>query len=173
MRTTLQQCSLLFKRTFTLPGLWPVRHHRQSQNHRVVGVGRDLCGSSGPTPLPKQGHLQQAAQDLVHAGFEYLQRRRVHSLPGQPVPVSGRQSHLGQQSIHTRQPALPTSLLLPSVFTEKLSSPHQRRAEAAPPAFVLYPALRLPPHGAAAEGEAVACPSAALMHPQQGHGDDW
>jgi len=31
----------------------------------MVGVGRDLCGSSSPTPLPKQGHLQQAAQDLV------------------------------------------------------------------------------------------------------------
>jgi len=28
------------------------------QNHRIVGVGRDLCGSSSPTPLPKQGHLQ-------------------------------------------------------------------------------------------------------------------
>jgi len=31
----------------------------ESQNHRMVGVGRDLCGSSGPTPLPKQGHLEQ------------------------------------------------------------------------------------------------------------------
>ena len=50
-------------------------------------VGRDLCGSSSPTPLPKQGHLQQAAQDLVQAGLEYLQRRRPHNLPGQPVPV--------------------------------------------------------------------------------------
>jgi len=30
----------------------------ESQNHRMVGVGRDLCGSSSPTPLPKQGHLQ-------------------------------------------------------------------------------------------------------------------
>jgi len=48
----------------------------ESQNHRMLGVGRDLCGSSGPTPLPKQGHLQQAAQDLVQAGLEYLQRRR-------------------------------------------------------------------------------------------------
>jgi len=36
----------------------------ESQNHRIVGVGRDLCGSSSPTLLPKQGHLQQAAQDL-------------------------------------------------------------------------------------------------------------
>jgi len=52
----------------------------------MVGVGRDLCGSSSPTLLPKQGHLQQAAEDLVQAGLEYLQRRRLHNLPGQPVP---------------------------------------------------------------------------------------
>ena len=58
----------------------------ESQNHRIVGVGRDLCGSSSPTRLPKQGHLQQAAQDLVQAGLEYLQRRRLHNLPGQPGP---------------------------------------------------------------------------------------
>ena len=57
-----------------------------SQNHRMSGVGRDLCGSSSPTLLPKQGHLQQAAQDLIQAGLEYLQRRRLHSLPGQPGP---------------------------------------------------------------------------------------
>ena len=59
----------------------------ESQNHRIVGVGRDLCGSSRPTVLSKQVHLQQAAQDLVQAGLEYLQRRRLHNLPGQPVPV--------------------------------------------------------------------------------------
>jgi len=36
------------------------RGHRitESQNHRMVGVGRDLCGSSSPTLLLKQGHLQ-------------------------------------------------------------------------------------------------------------------
>ena len=63
-------------------------HHcwLESQNHRMVGVGRDLCGSSSPDLLPKQGHLQRAAQDLVQAGLEYLQRRRLHNLPGQPVP---------------------------------------------------------------------------------------
>jgi len=49
----------------------------------MFGVGRDLCGSSSPTHLPKQGHLQQAAQELVQAGLEYLQRGRLHSLPGQ------------------------------------------------------------------------------------------
>jgi len=58
-----------------------------SQNHRMVRVGMDLCGSSSPTPLPKQGHLEQAVQDLVQAGLEYLHRRRLHHLPGQPVPV--------------------------------------------------------------------------------------
>jgi len=41
-------------------GLNHFNDHRitESQNHRIVGVGRDLCGSSSPTPLPKQGHLQ-------------------------------------------------------------------------------------------------------------------
>jgi len=58
-----------------------------SQNHRMVGVGRDLCRSSSPTLLPKEGHLQQAAEDLVQVGLEYLQRSRLHNLPGQPVPV--------------------------------------------------------------------------------------
>jgi len=46
----------------------------------MFGVGRDLCGSPSPTPLPKQGHPEQVAQDLVQAGLEYLQRRRLHSL---------------------------------------------------------------------------------------------
>jgi len=59
----------------------------ESQNHTMLGVGRDLRGSSSPTLPPKQGHLQQAAQDLVQAGLKYLQRRRLHHLPGQPVPV--------------------------------------------------------------------------------------
>ena len=60
---------------------------KESQNHRMLGAGRDLCGSSSPTPLRKQGHLQQAAQGLVQVGLEYLQRQRIHSFSGQPVPV--------------------------------------------------------------------------------------
>ena len=39
-----------------------------------------------PNPLPKQGHPEQAAQHRVQAGLEYLQRRRLHNLPGQPGP---------------------------------------------------------------------------------------
>jgi len=42
-----------------------IRNFTESQNHRMVGDGRDLCGSSNPTLLLKQGHLQQAAEDLV------------------------------------------------------------------------------------------------------------
>ena len=38
-----------------------------------------------PNPLPKQGHPVQAAQDLVQVGLEYLQKRRLHRFPGQPV----------------------------------------------------------------------------------------
>ena len=37
-------------------------------------------------PLPKQGHPEQAAQHRVQVGLEYLQRRRLHNLPGQPGP---------------------------------------------------------------------------------------
>ena len=61
----------------------------ESQNTRMVEVGRHLQRSSGPSPLLKQGHLQPAAQDHVQVAFEYLQGWRIHSLPGQPVPVLG------------------------------------------------------------------------------------
>ena len=39
-----------------------------------------------PNPLPKQGHPEQAAQHRGQAGLEYLQRRRLHNLHGQPGP---------------------------------------------------------------------------------------
>jgi len=57
----------------------------------MVGLGKEFYGSSSPTPLPKQGHLQQAAQDLIQAGFEYLQRRRLHNLSGQSQERSHKQ----------------------------------------------------------------------------------
>jgi len=41
----------------------------ESQNHRILGVGRDLWLSPSPNPLPKQGHQQQAAQHHVQAGL--------------------------------------------------------------------------------------------------------
>ena len=45
----------------------------------MVEVGSDLRGSSSPTPLKKQGHLQQAAQDRIQAGFEHLIQRDCDS----------------------------------------------------------------------------------------------
>ena len=53
----------------------------------MAAFGRDFIESSGPTHMPKQGYLEQIAQDLVQEGFEYLQRRRICSLSGQPVPA--------------------------------------------------------------------------------------
>ena len=58
-----------------------------SQNHRIVDIGRDLWGPSSPTPMPKQGHLEQDAQDHIQEDFEYHRRRRLHNPSGQPVPV--------------------------------------------------------------------------------------
>jgi len=42
----------------------------ESQNGRGW---KGPLGSSSPTLLPKQGHLQKAVEDLVQAGLEYLQ----------------------------------------------------------------------------------------------------
>ena len=53
----------------------------------MVGVGKDLWRSSSPTLLPKQGQLEQAAQDHVQVGLEYLLRRRLHNPSRQPLPV--------------------------------------------------------------------------------------
>jgi len=59
-------------------------------DHRITewsGLERTSVGYLVQSPPPKQGHLQQAAQDLVQLGLEYLRRKRLHNLPGQPVPV--------------------------------------------------------------------------------------
>jgi len=55
----------------------------------MVEVGRDLWTSSGPIPLFKQGHLDQAAPDHVRMASEYLQGCRLHHRSGQPVPALG------------------------------------------------------------------------------------
>ena len=55
----------------------------------MVEVGKDFCGSSGPTTLLKQGHLELAAQGYVHKAFECPQGGRLHNLPWQPIPVLG------------------------------------------------------------------------------------
>lgn len=49
----------------------------------MEGTCRDLCA----TPLFKQTHLAQVAQDHVQVVFEYLQGWRAHSFSGQPEAV--------------------------------------------------------------------------------------
>ena len=57
-----------------------------------ITESQNVGGWQGPlwitqsNPLLKQGHPERAAQDRVQAGLEYLQRRRLHNLPGLPVP---------------------------------------------------------------------------------------
>jgi len=53
----------------------------------MVGLEGTSVGHLVQTPLPKQGHLQQTADDRVLAGLEYLQRRRLRNPSGQPIPV--------------------------------------------------------------------------------------
>ena len=74
--------TLATKRTERI--LVSLQNHTESQN--VRGWQGPLWVTQ-PNPLPKQGHPEQAAQHRVQAGLEYLQRRRLHSLPGQPGPV--------------------------------------------------------------------------------------
>jgi len=57
-----------------------------SQNYRIIRVGRDFWRLSSPIPS-KADSLHQVAQESVQVGFEYLQRRRLHKLSGQPVPL--------------------------------------------------------------------------------------
>jgi len=64
------------------------RNSVKSQNHRMVGVGRGLWGSSSQTPLTRQGHLQQTVQDHIQADLEYLQIRRLHNPSGQLLQCS-------------------------------------------------------------------------------------
>lgn len=42
-------------------------------DHRMVWAGRDFLRFSRPTPLLKQGQIQQVAQGFVWLGFEHLQ----------------------------------------------------------------------------------------------------
>ena len=70
----------------------PTMPAKPSQNHRMVAVGRDLCGSSSPT---KQGHLQQAnhvPKCRIYTCFEPLQGRGLHHCPAQPGPTPDRSS---------------------------------------------------------------------------------
>ena len=68
--------------------------HTESQNGRGWKGPLEIIYSNPPA---KAGSPQQAAQDLVQAGLEYLQRRRIHKPPWAacsraPSPSEGRSS---------------------------------------------------------------------------------
>jgi len=69
--------------------VFQAENHRitESQNHRMFGVGRDLCGSSSPTPLPKQDHLQQKQKtNKLKGGYGYGRSSCMSS--GKPACLS-------------------------------------------------------------------------------------
>ena len=43
----------------------------------MVGLDRSPLWVTQSNPLPKQGHPEQAVQDLVQVGLGYLQRKRL------------------------------------------------------------------------------------------------
>lgn len=67
-------------------GSYCILFHRNSDLQNGWGW-RGPLNSSSPTPLLKQGHPEQIAQDHVQTAFDYLQEWRLHSLRGQPAPL--------------------------------------------------------------------------------------
>lgn len=55
-----------------------------TEPHRMAVVG-GACGDH-PAQPPLQQLPAAVAQESIQVGFEYLQRRRVHSLCAQPAP---------------------------------------------------------------------------------------
>jgi len=72
-----------------------------SQNHRMVGVGRDLCGSPSPTLPPKQGHLLPGSLFIVATGG-----LMSVSVPGQ-AGSANRAAALGQLFLVFRTSGFP------------------------------------------------------------------
>lgn len=54
-----------------------------SQNHRIVRIGNDLWRSCSSIFLLKQGHLEQFTQEFIQGSLEWIQRGKLHTLPGQ------------------------------------------------------------------------------------------
>ena len=78
--------SVLQRRYYILPQSTLIT--LSEMNHKITELQR-LEGTSRyhqVQPPCKAGPLQQAAQGGIQAGLEHFQRRRIHNLPGQPVP---------------------------------------------------------------------------------------
>lgn len=51
-------------------------------------MGNDVWRYLIQSACRRQGQAEQAAQDIIHLGFEYLQCQTLHSLSGQPVSIA-------------------------------------------------------------------------------------
>ena len=94
------------------------RYFLKSQNHMGWKGPLEIIETNPPA---KAGSLHQVAQVGVQARLEYLQRRRLHNLPGQPVPVL-RHPHREEVLTHIRA-KLPM-LQLMSVSPRPVSTYH-------------------------------------------------
>ena len=78
---------------------------QEKMMHKEITESHNSRGCEGPpgitesSPLQSRPPLQQAAEVGVQVGLEYLQRRRIHNPPGQPVPVL-RHPHCEEFSSH-------------------------------------------------------------------------
>lgn len=57
------------------------------QNRERAAVRRSLWRLLSLTTCSEQGHLERDAQDHVQSDSKHFQEWRVHSIPGQLVPV--------------------------------------------------------------------------------------
>ena len=53
----------------------------------LLGLG-GTSGGHPAQPAAEEGSPEQVAEEGVQVGLEYPKRRRLHSLSGQPVPVT-------------------------------------------------------------------------------------
>lgn len=60
--------------------------HELQQEHFLTGH-KVFTAESGKALEIFKTYVEQVSQDHGQAGFEYLQKRRLHNLPGQLVPV--------------------------------------------------------------------------------------
>jgi len=61
------------------------REKKKQHNHRILGAGP--LEFLQPVPPAKASSLKQVTQESLQKDFEHPQRKRLHSLSGQPVPV--------------------------------------------------------------------------------------
>lgn len=90
----------------------------------MVDAGRDLWRSPCSAPMLSWDHLGPLAQDDVQIGFESLQEWRLHSLPGQPVPVLG---HPHREKVlldvWRKSPACPSPGFLYDIYFRRPNKP--------------------------------------------------